>query len=68
MTNQIFNSYKGWLITVSAEDSMCAHFSFDITDREGKTQHISMGGHNAERALERAKEMIDLELSFLEDE
>lgn len=68
MNEQITDSYKGWSITVTAEDTMCAHFSFSIADPNGKAQHVSMGGHNALRALERAKEMIDLELSFTNGE
>jgi hypothetical protein len=60
--------YKGWTISVTSEQNMCAKFSFEVTDPTGKTQHVRMGGENAGRALERAREMIDLELSFLEDD
>ncbi|PHR26203.1 MAG: hypothetical protein COA36_12700 [Desulfotalea sp.] len=58
------DSYKGWTIQVTAEQNMCANFSFDISDPTGKTQHVSMGGDNEQRALERAREMIDMEISF----
>jgi len=57
-------SYKGWKVQVTAEQNMCANFSFDITDSEGKNQHVRMGGDNQQRAMERAKEMIDMEISF----
>lgn len=43
---------------------MCSHYSFDLTDPRGKSSHVSMGGDNVERTLERAKEMIDLELEM----
>jgi hypothetical protein len=56
--------YRGWNITVKAEQNMCSNFSFDIKDPAGHTQSVLMGGDNERRALERAKEMIDLELDF----
>lgn len=62
------NTYKGWKISVTAEEKMCSNFSFDITDPHGKSQHISMGGDNEQRAFERAKEMIDLEREFNQEE
>lgn len=46
---------------------MCANFSFDITDPAGRSQHVAMGGDDSRRALERAREMIDLELAFAEE-
>ena len=68
MDNTTTDNYKGWTITVTPGKNLCAKFSFDITDPEGKSQHVSMGGENSGRALERAKEMIDLEISFLEED
>lgn len=62
------DSYKGWQITVKKEQNMCADYSFDVTDPAGKTQHVKMGGDNEKRALERAREMIDMEISFQGDE
>ncbi|MGI9536113.1 MAG: hypothetical protein ACR2PB_03520 [Desulfocapsaceae bacterium] len=58
--------YRGWTITVKAENNMCANFSFAITSPEGHRQHVAMGGDNSKRANERAREMIDMELSFAE--
>jgi hypothetical protein len=60
----MIDSYNGWSIKVSNEPNMCSNFSFDITDPQGKSQHVTMGGDDPERALERAKEMIDMEISF----
>ncbi len=68
MSTKVSDSYKGWAITVNAEQNLCAKYSFDITDPDGKSQHVQMGGENIKRALERAQEMIDMEISFLEDE
>lgn len=47
---------------------MCANFSFDITSPSGYTQHVAMGGENQRRAVERAREMIDMEIALLEEE
>lgn len=58
-------SYRGWTIEVRGEKNMCANYSFAITDPHGKSQHVVMGGDNVVRALERAREMVDLERSFL---
>ena len=61
MRNVITDNYNGWAITVNPESDMCSNFSFDITDSSGHKKHISMGGDNEKRALERAREMIDME-------
>ena len=66
MDSPISETYKGWTITVKAEANMCANFSFDITNPDGQSQHVAMGGDNSSRALERAREMIDLELALSE--
>lgn len=67
MDTPITEPYRGWTITVKAENNMCANFSFDITSPEGQRQHVAMGGDNSLRALERAREMIDMELAFSEE-
>jgi hypothetical protein len=59
--------YKDWTISVSAESNMCSNFSFDVTDPAGRTQHVGMGGDDERRAMERAKELIDLELALAEE-
>jgi hypothetical protein len=33
----------------------------------GHSQHVAMGGDNRQRALERAKEMIDMELAMMSE-
>ena len=68
MGTTVSDSYKGWTITIHGEKNMCAKYSFDITAPDGKRQHVQMGGENIERARERAQEMIDMEISFLEEE
>jgi hypothetical protein len=49
---------------VTAQQELCAHFSFDITDPSGHKQNVKMGGDNEQRALERAREMVDMEIDF----
>jgi hypothetical protein len=68
MNNPITDTYKGWTLSVTAEKNMCANFSFDITSPSGHCQHIAMGGDNEQRAMERAKEMIDLEKAMIIEE
>ena len=64
MNTTMTDNYKSWNITVTAKENLCAHFSFDITDPSGKTQHVKMGGESEQRAFERAREMIDMEIAF----
>jgi hypothetical protein len=64
----ITDIYKGWTISVTAADNQCSHFSFDITSPSGYAQHVSMGGVNELRAVERAREMIDMEIAMADEE
>ncbi len=64
MQNIITDTYNGWTIAVHPENNMCSNFSFDITDPSGHDKHVAMGGDNEKRALERAKEMIDMEIAL----
>jgi len=68
MDTRITDTYKGWTISITPGQNLCAKYSFDITDPTGRSQHVKMGGENQARALERAREMIDMEISFLEDD
>ena len=56
--------YRKWTISVKAEEKLCSHFSFTITDPFGRSQHVSLGGDTRQRALERAREMIDMEYAL----
>lgn len=64
MDNILTDTYKNWTITITPETKLCSHFSFHITSTSGYEQHVSMGGDNEKRALERAKEMIDMEIEL----
>jgi hypothetical protein len=68
MNTTVTETYKNWIITVTPEQKLCSHFSFDICAPAGKKQHVSMGGDNAKRALERAKEMIDMEIELTRED
>ncbi|MCP3890521.1 MAG: hypothetical protein GY702_16855 [Desulfobulbaceae bacterium] len=41
---------------------------FNITSPSGYTQYVSMGGITEDRAIERAREMIDMEIDFADDD
>lgn len=68
MKKILTETYRGWDISVEREHNMCSNFRFDITDPSGKNLHNSLGGDTALRAFERAREMIDTEISFTEEE
>jgi hypothetical protein len=68
MKTTISDIYKGWTISVTAADNQCSHFSFDISNPSGYSQHIPMGGITEQRAVERAREMIDMEIAMTEEE
>ncbi|MGB3225188.1 MAG: hypothetical protein WBB23_20530 [Desulforhopalus sp.] len=67
MKTKTSDTYKGWTISINAEDNQDSHFSFDITNPSGHSQHVKMGGINEQRALERAREMIDMEIAMDEE-
>ncbi|OEU54287.1 MAG: hypothetical protein BA862_04650 [Desulfobulbaceae bacterium S3730MH12] len=68
MNTTITDIYKGWTISVSAKDNQCSHFCFDITSSSGYSQHVSMGGITEQRAIERAREMIDMEIAMTDED
>ncbi len=68
MKPTITDIYKGWTISVKAVDKQCSHFSFDITSPTGYSQHVPMGGITEQRTIERAREMIDNEIAFADED
>lgn len=67
MNSTITDIYKGWVISVTAIDNQCSHYSFDITSPSGYKQHVSMGGITKARAIERARDMINLEIALADE-
>ncbi len=64
MSTTITDIYKGWTVAVTAKDDKCSHFSFEITSPSGYSQNVPMGGITEQRAIERAREMIDMEIAL----
>jgi hypothetical protein len=64
MKTVLKDTYRGWEITIKAEQNLCSNFSFDITNPSGKTQNVSLGGDDEQRVLGRARDMIDMEIEF----
>jgi hypothetical protein len=64
----IIDIYKGWTISVKAADNQYSHISFEITSPSGYSQHVPMGGITEQRAVERAREMIDMEIAFADED
>ena len=67
MDSKITDIYKDWMIKVTAAENQCSSYSFEIESPSGQTQYVAMGGITEQRAKERAREMIDMEISLLED-
>lgn len=67
MGKRLTDSYHGWNIEVDCGRNPGKFCSFDVTDPDGNSHHVPLGGDNVDRALERAREMIDLESSFMRD-
>jgi hypothetical protein len=64
MKETMQDEYRDWNITIKTEQNKCSNYSFTITDPSGHSQDVTMGGDNEQRALERAREMIDMEVEF----
>ncbi len=64
MQDKCFESYQGWEIILQYRPVRCSSFCFDIISPDGKKQHVAMAGDTRDRAMERAREMIDLERAF----
>lgn len=67
MARRLTDSYHGWDIKVDCDSNPGKFCSFDVTDPNGNSHHVPMGGDSLERALERARELIDLEFSLERD-
>ena len=67
MKTVLKDTYRGWEIKVKAEQNQCSNFSFDIVNPSGKTQKVTLGGDNEQRVLERARDMIDMEIELAAD-
>lgn len=68
MEKPLTDIYRGWSISVEAGHQLCAKFSFTVTSPSGYSQHVAIGGENRERAVERARELIDMEIALTEEE
>lgn len=66
MKKTFTDTYRGWNISVAKEKNLCSNFRFDITDPSGRSLHNSLGGDTMPRTMQRAREMIDQEISFTE--
>ena len=58
------DTYKDWTIIVTSDNNLCSKYSFEIISPTGYCQQVTMGGDSEVRAMERARDMIDMELDF----
>ena len=63
MNDKNSSTYKGWTIRVHQCEFLCSYFSFDLTDPSGKIKRVPLGGDTRDRAIEKARETIDLEIA-----
>lgn len=63
MNDKNSSTYKGWTIRVHQCEFLCSYFSFDIKDPLGKIKRVPLGGDTRDRAMEKARETIDLEIA-----
>lgn len=67
MSTSTTTSHRGWMICITAHQQHCSNYSFTITSPTGHPQQVTMAGDSRERAEERAREMIDMEIALEEN-
>jgi hypothetical protein len=60
-------TYQNHIIRIQPHHDRCSEYSFVIIDSEGnEIKHVNTGGDTWEKALAKAKGMIDLEILLQE--
>ncbi|BBD09181.1 hypothetical protein [Desulfovibrio ferrophilus] len=58
--------YRGWTITLRPTDEYCARFAMTLTDPDGGEKHFAAAGDTEARALERGREVVDMEMDHFQ--
>jgi len=58
--------YRGWTISLTPTEEYCARFSMTLTAPDGVQKHFSAAGDTEARALERGRQVIDMELDHFQ--
>jgi len=59
------HTYKGYSIELTPNGEYCAAFAADIRDSSGHVvSHLGVAGNTEERAIDRARELVDFELAY----
>ena len=62
-------AYKGYTIHLREHEDKCSNFAFTIFDLNGRElKNVSLGGENRDSAVDKAREMIDFELQYAQEE
>ncbi len=61
MNDVIEKNYAGWVIRIIRQKSMEESFSFEIVDPQGNCKHVDTGGNTYQEAIDRAKEMVEVQ-------
>lgn len=54
--------YRGWTILLRPTQEYCARFAMTLTSPEGKKKHFSAAGDTRDKALFRARQVVDMEV------
>ena len=65
MLTTLRHNYKGFSIELTPQGDYCSSFAADIRDSSGRLiSHLGVAGNTEERAVERGRELIDMELEM----
>lgn len=62
MPDVISKEYRGWTIELVPDKKFaCSNFAMTLKSPEGTEKHVPAAGDSEDRAMERGREMIDME-------
>lgn len=53
--------YRGWTIRLRPHNEYCSRFAMTLISPDGKEKHFSAAGDTQDKALARAREVVDME-------
>jgi len=59
--------YRGWIISLRPTREYCARFAMTLTSPDGREKHFSAAGDTQDKALSRARAVVDMEVEHFSD-
>lgn len=59
--------YRGWTIQLRPHEEHCSRFAMTLISPEGKEKHFSAAGDTQDKALARARDVVDMEQDHFRD-